>query len=307
MSEVVNYVANTAFSLTLAGNSGISPFLTMALIGLAGKIQPEYLNLNNTMKWIMTSWPSLCFWCAMTVLETVGKCVPIIDQIMDTAEAFIVPVLVSALLIGMGLIFSFPCSSRSLTSSHPDASISIFAAKSTLGTFSAFGSFDSYGDGQGAKQGASAVARLRGLTTVSDSSVAHGMAVFVKVILVFVGIVLAISIHFCKMLVRLLGEGCLTQIITILEVTTVCVSVLVSIFIRQFAIFVASCLLLAAGYNAKKRWDKRREGEGQQQQQQQEQQQQQQPGTIAEGYDSEISTPFIRASDKAEGEGTTQC
>ncbi len=97
MSEVINYVANTAFSLTLAGNSGISPFLTMALIGLAGKIQPEYLNLDDTMKWIMTSWPSLCFWCAMTVLETVGKCVPIIDQIMDTAEAFIVPVLVSAL------------------------------------------------------------------------------------------------------------------------------------------------------------------------------------------------------------------
>jgi hypothetical protein len=38
MSEVVNYVANTAFLLTLAGNSGILPFLTMALIGLAGKI-----------------------------------------------------------------------------------------------------------------------------------------------------------------------------------------------------------------------------------------------------------------------------
>jgi hypothetical protein len=97
MSKVIKYVANTAFSLTLAGNSDISPFLTMALIGLAGKIQPEYLNLDDTMKWIMTSWPSLCFWCAMTVLETVGKCVPIIDQIMDTAAAFVVPVLVSAL------------------------------------------------------------------------------------------------------------------------------------------------------------------------------------------------------------------
>lgn len=75
---------------------------------------------------------------------------------------------------------------------------------------------------------------------------------------------------------------------------------LVSIFIRQFAIFVASCLLLAAGYNAKKRWDKRREGDGQQDQHQQEQHQQeqhQQPGMIAEGYDNEASTPFIRASD----------
>lgn len=97
------------------------------------------------------------------------------------------------------------------------------------------------------------------------------------------------------MLIRLLGEGCLTQIITILEVMTVCVSVLVSIFIRQFAIFVASCLLLAAGYNAKKRWDKRREGDRQQDQHQQEQHQQ--SGTIAEGYDNEASAPFIRASD----------
>ena len=43
----------------------------------------------------MSSWPSLVFWGISTILELVGKCVPFIDQMMDTVEAFIVPVLVS--------------------------------------------------------------------------------------------------------------------------------------------------------------------------------------------------------------------
>jgi len=44
----MNTVANTAFSLTLSGNSGISPFLTMAIIGVAGKIFPDNLPLEPT-------------------------------------------------------------------------------------------------------------------------------------------------------------------------------------------------------------------------------------------------------------------
>ena len=95
MSDVAKLIANTAFSFTLSGNSGISPFLTMFLIGMAGRISPEYLNLDETMNKLMSSWPSLTFWGISTILELVGKCVPFIDQMMDTVEAFIVPVLVS--------------------------------------------------------------------------------------------------------------------------------------------------------------------------------------------------------------------
>jgi len=198
----------------------------MFLIGMAGKIQPEYLNLDETMSKIMTSWPSLSFWSIMSILESVGKCVPVVDQIMDTAEAFIVPVL------------------------------------STLGTFSAFGSFDSDSDGSTVSNNNEDDGnnRLRGLSTVSTSSVAHGINTFFRILLVFFGIILALSIHFFKMMIRLLGEGCLTQCITVLEATTVCISVLVSIFVRQFAIFTASCLLFAAGYGAKKRWNKWQRG-----------------------------------------------
>ncbi|KAL9180612.1 hypothetical protein ACHAXT_011065 [Thalassiosira profunda] len=225
MSHVGSVLANTALSLTLSGNSGISPFLTMFLIGIAAKVQPEYLPLDETMDKLMTSWPSLSFWSIMTILESIGKCVPVIDEIVDSVEVFVVPFL------------------------------------STLGSFSAFGSFDS---GDGSEQGGNSNRNLRGLSTVSTSSIATGAMKFLQVILVFFGIVLALSIHFCKMLLRLMGEGCLTQIITIVEATTVCTSVLISIFVRQFAIFAAACLVLAAAYGAKRKYDKwqeKKEGE----------------------------------------------
>ncbi len=66
----------------------------MFLIGWAGRLKPEYINLEDSMEKIMTSWPSLCLWTIATILETVGKCVPVVDEIMDSVEAFIVPFLV---------------------------------------------------------------------------------------------------------------------------------------------------------------------------------------------------------------------
>ena len=50
-----------------------------------------------------------------------------------------------------------------------------------------------------------------------------------------------------------------------MEVMIVCVSVLVSIFVREFAIFVATCLFIGAFYNAKKRWEKQQAEEKRQQ------------------------------------------
>lgn len=70
------------------------------------------------------------------------------------------------------------------------------------------------------------------------------------------------------MLIRLFGEGCLTQCITIIEAMTVCTTVLVSIFVRQFSIFFAACLLLAAGYGGKRKWEKWQEKKKQQEQEQ---------------------------------------
>lgn len=97
---------------------------------------------------------------------------------------------------------------------------------------------------------------LRGRTLVSTSSVAAGMRHFFQVILVFCGMVLALSLHFLKMLIRLLGEGCLTQLITIGEALAVIFGVCISVFIRQFAILIAAFLCVGAAYGARKKYEK---------------------------------------------------
>lgn len=135
----------------------------------------------------------------------------------------------------------------------------------------------------------------------SDSTIANGISTFVRVILVFIGAILALSIHFCKMLIRLLGEGCLTWLITIIEVTTVFLSVLLSIFIRQFAIFIAVVFVFAAVYNGKKRYDKRKE------EREEQQQQLQQVTSVEDGVPENVVANFSRTSDEIEIEkvGTT--
>ena len=75
------------------------------------------------------------------------------------------------------------------------------------------------------------------------------------------------------MLIRLLGEGCLTQFITVAEATTVIFSVLISIFVREFAIFCAAIMLVAAGYGGKRRWDKWEEKEKKKEEEEKQQQQ----------------------------------
>jgi membrane protein implicated in regulation of membrane protease activity len=129
----------------------------------------------------------------------------------------------------------------------------------------------------------------------SNSTIASGISTFVRVILVFIGAVLALSIHFCKMLIRLLGEGCLTWLITIIEVSTVFFSVLLSIFIRQFAIFIAVVFVCAAVYNGKKRYDKRKE-----EQEEQQLQQLQQVTSVEDGVPEGVVANFSRTSDEIE-------
>ncbi len=165
--------------------------------------------------------------------------------------------------------------------------------KSTLGSFSAFGSFSSVSDAVDAanEYNAGGENKLRGLSSVSTSSVKSSVGNFFRVILVFFGIILALCIHFCKMVIRLLGEGCLTQIITALETTTVCFSVLVSIFVRQFAIFAATCLIIAACYGAKRKYDKWQEEKEEQEQSDVELQNQHQAGSTEEGLKNEHHEP----------------
>ncbi|KAL7449283.1 hypothetical protein ACHAXS_000196 [Conticribra weissflogii] len=220
----MDIITSTAFSLTLSGNSGISPFLTMFLIGVTERISPDQFNMGATMDKIMSSWPSLLLWSALTILEYVGKCVPVIDQIMDGVEAFIVPLLTQ---------------------------------KSTLATSSTFGAYGSNSDNNNSEDNDE---NERSLS--SANSLSSGIKTFFQIIIIFIGILLALSLHFFKMLIRLLGVGCLTQFLTVVEATIVIAGVLISVFVRKFAVFFAGCMLLAAGYNAKRRYEKWEETHG---------------------------------------------
>ncbi|EJK54572.1 hypothetical protein THAOC_25790 [Thalassiosira oceanica] len=218
---VVSTVANAAFALTLNGNAGLSPFLCMLLLGIASRASPDDLPLGDTMAEVLGSIPALGFWAAMTIFEYVGKCVPVLDQVVDSIEVFVVPVL------------------------------------SALGSLAAFGSFDhgdgSAGDNGGNNDGGDERRRGRRLGATS------GVAVFFRVVLVLFGSMLALSMHFFKMLMRLVGEGCLTCCITVLEASIVCTTVLASIFVRQFAIVTCFAFLSAALFNAKRRHERRKE------------------------------------------------
>ena len=147
--------------------------------------------------------------------------------------------------------------------------------KSTLGSASSFGSFDT-SDSENDVNGERFLSQtmssnnkekavLRGRTLEASSSMAKGMRHFFQAILLLCGMVLAISLHFLKMLIRLMGEGCLTQLITIGEALTVILGVCLSVFIRQFAIVIAAFLCLGAAHGAKKKyekWNKEEEEEG---------------------------------------------
>lgn len=156
--------------------------------------------------------------------------------------------------------------------------IRFFRLKSTLGSAASFGSFDADGnsdemnnepdenvgdDGERFLSGTESISgsgndttALRGRTLSATSSVAKGMQRFFQVILVLCGMVLALCLHFMKMLIRLMGTGCLTQFITIGEALTVIFGVCISVFIRQFAIVIAAFLCLGAAHGAKKKYEK---------------------------------------------------
>merc|ERR1712023_583405 len=93
MGEILDYLTSSAVSLTVSGNTGISPFLTLFLLGITERSDPTLLNMDSTMEEILASVPAIGLLGLLTILEFVGKCVPVIDEMIDSVEVFIVPVL----------------------------------------------------------------------------------------------------------------------------------------------------------------------------------------------------------------------
>eukprot|EP00545_Synedropsis_sp_CCMP1620_P003365 CAMPEP_0119007070 /NCGR_PEP_ID=MMETSP1176-20130426/2748_1 /TAXON_ID=265551 /ORGANISM="Synedropsis recta cf, Strain CCMP1620" /LENGTH=261 /DNA_ID=CAMNT_0006959133 /DNA_START=39 /DNA_END=824 /DNA_ORIENTATION=- len=195
-----------AVSFTVAGNTGVSPFLCLFMVGLIERVDEGALNMGGTIETLLSSWPSLVLLGIMTVLEFVSMCVPVVDEIVDSIMIFIIPVI------------------------------------STVGSMSTFGLMtQSAADGDH-----------------RELSAASGALILFQVCVVGVGIILALAIHALKMLVRLIGEGWLTNCLAVLEATWIVTTITMAIFIRQIAILVAITICCAAVFSIKRNYlDKR--------------------------------------------------
>jgi hypothetical protein len=92
----MDWLTTTALSFTISGNTGVSPFMSLFLVGIIEKTNPELLQMDGTIEWILSSWLSIVIWGILMVAEIVGKCIPVVDEIIDSAMVFVVP-LVSTL------------------------------------------------------------------------------------------------------------------------------------------------------------------------------------------------------------------
>lgn len=154
-------------------------------------------------------------------------CVPVLDEIVDGAMTFVLPI-VSTIgsLSTMGLL------------DHAAAAAAAHAAAATTSS--------DYYNGDGDDED-----RARRLTMASNA------LWFFKFLVIFIGIGLAFGLHLFKMLVRLIGEGWLTNILTVVEASWVLTTVLLAIFVKQIAILIAVFIAMAASYILKKKfWNK---------------------------------------------------
>ena len=82
-----------------------APFLTLFLVGSIEKARPDLLAMGETMESIVASWPGLILLGILSVLELVSKCVPVIDEVVDSFMVWIVPFMsILGTLSTMGLV-----------------------------------------------------------------------------------------------------------------------------------------------------------------------------------------------------------
>jgi hypothetical protein len=229
-NPIYDYISSAAVSLTMAGNAGISPFLTLLLLGVIEMANPELLNMGETMEMLLASWWSIGILGLLAIGEMMGKCIPAVDEVIDSVEVFVVPVVsILATMATMGLL---PMPEGSQLDAGQGQKID------------AIGIFDS-GDG------------FRNLQEEIDPDLdpnyfGEGFMTFTKFCLVTIGIGLSLAIHFFKMLVRVsslvCSGGCCQPCITIIEYVLVVFGVILAILAPAFAIVASIVLLVAAGY-----------------------------------------------------------
>merc|ERR1712241_268286 len=205
------------------------------------------------MEVALASWWSIGILGLLTLGETIGKCIPAIDELIDSAEVFVVPVIsVLASLATMGLLPS--------GASNYDDDAGKGQPLDVMGLLGGSGGGDADSDilYGGSSDGDYRLLQGDYNTTVIDidddgtNGFGEGFITFTKVILVIVGIGLSLLIHFFKMLVRVssmvCSGGCCQPCLTVAEFLIVIFGVLLAIVAPIFAIVACGALLIAAGY-----------------------------------------------------------
>lgn len=164
------WISTTALSFTISGGTGVCPFMSLFLVGLVEKINPDLLQMDGTIEWILSSWISIAALAVLTGLEFVGKCIPIVDTILDTAMTFVVPI------------------------------CSILGSLSTFGLFSVINNNNYYNNEEYQGGGDSGGGRQRNLGAIGSAFVTC-----LQIVVVGCGIILALCMHGIKMLCRLIG------------------------------------------------------------------------------------------------------
>jgi len=243
-NPIYEYIASAAVSLTMAGNTGISPFLTLFLLGVLEMAQPELLNMGPTMEMLLASWWSIGILGSLTIAEMVGKCIPAVDEVIDSVEVFVIPAIsILATLATTGML-SMP----------PQDDAGIGQAIDVGGMFR-----DSGGDRYLLQDDEMIIddPYYQDTDGDDDTTFSEGFMTFTKVALVAIGMGLALAVHLFKMLVRvsslMCSGGCCQPSITIVEYVLVVVGVILAILAPVVAIVASIGFMVASGYVIRKK------------------------------------------------------
>lgn len=215
-----NPLTAAAVSLVVQGTSGITPFLTLFLLGVLERIDPNILNMDEATEKVVASWAALTVLGLLTSLEFLGKLIPIVDEAMDAAMTFLVPIL------------------------------SVVANLSTWGLYDVVAEAAAEDYGSSADEGDGMNRQL---------SAASKALWTLKVTIMVMGVCLTLGIHLLKMVIRLVGEGWMTQILTIMETTFTIVCIVVVVFVQVIDILVGFGMMVVVFFFLKRRLFDRRE------------------------------------------------
>ena len=237
MGALLQYISASALSVTLGGNSGVAPFMTLLIVGIIERIDPSILNMEDWVQKVVSSWPSVVVLGALTIVELVAKCVPCVDAVYEGSMAFVAPILSIFGSVSAFGLFNVATQAQSRT---------LYAGQHNMTDYGHLYESNIYYYEDDIVAGE----EFNNHRRLAEKS---GWLVFLQVMLCLVGIIISILVHLFKLLMRLIGQGCCTCCITSAEYTWTVTSVIITILIVPIAIATAIILIVAAGVGFKKK------------------------------------------------------